>query len=152
MRPGEAPADQARDTDEDNTKRARLLSQPFLRVRPIILPEVAMNVVRCIPVILSTLVLGAHFYRSGNMIVVAILALLPLILLVRKPWVPGFYAGILLLGAAEWVRTLLQIAELRQAQGAPWTRMAIIVGVVALVTASSSLVFTAKAMRTRYRL
>ena len=36
-----------------------------------------MNVARYIPVILSTILLGAHFYRSGNMLVVAILAVLP---------------------------------------------------------------------------
>lgn len=111
-----------------------------------------MNFVRCIPVILSTLVLGAHFYRSGNMIVVALLALLPLTLLIRKPWVPGFYAGVLLLGAAEWVRTLVEIAGVRQMQGAPWTRMAVILGVVALLTAFSALVFISRPMRTRYGL
>ena len=111
-----------------------------------------MSFVRFIPVVLSTLVMGAHFYRSGNMMVVGLLALLPLILFIRKPWVPGFYAGVLLLGAAEWIRTLVQIAGARQLQGEPWTRMAIILGVVALLTASSALVFTARSMRSRYRI
>ena len=115
-------------------------------------PETSMTFVRCFPVILSTLVLGAHFSRAGNHVVVALLVLLPLILFVRKPWVPGLYVGILLLGSAEWVRTLVRIAAVRQAQGAPWTRMAIILGAVALVTALSALVFASKPMRERYGL
>ncbi len=114
--------------------------------------ETAMNFVRCIPVILSTFVLGAHFSRAGNLFVVGLLVLLPLILFIRKPWVPGLYVGVLLLGAAEWVRTLLVIADVRQAQGAPWIRMAIILGAVALVTALSTLVFATKAMKVRYGL
>lgn len=111
-----------------------------------------MNAIRCIPVILSTLVLGAHFYRSGNLFVVVLLAVLPFTLFIRKPWVPGLYSGVLVLGAAEWVRTLVAIAEVRQAQGAPWMRMAVILGAVALVTALSALVFATKAMRKRYDL
>jgi len=111
-----------------------------------------MNFARCIPLILSTLVLGAHFYRAGDMLIVATLALLPFALLIRKPWVPGLYTGVLLLGAAEWVRTLVVIAGARQALGAPWTRMAVILGVVALVTALSPLVFATRPLRERYRL
>lgn len=111
-----------------------------------------MNFLRVLPVILSTLVLVAHFYRSGNLVVVALLALLPLMLFIRKPWVPGLYVGVLLIGAAEWVRTLLVIADVRQAQGAPWMRMAMILGAVALVTAASSLVFASRSMRKRYGL
>lgn len=111
-----------------------------------------MNFVRTVPVILSTLALGAHFYRSGNIVVVVLLTLLPLALFIRKARVPGLYSGVLLLGAAEWVRTLVQIADIRQMQGAPWPRMALILGVVALVTASSALVFRSSPMRTRYGL
>ena len=111
-----------------------------------------MNAARLVPVILSTLVLGAHFYRSGLMIAVGALALLPLILLVRKPWVPGFYTGVLFLGAIEWIRTLVEIAGVRRAAGAPWARMAIILGVVALLTTASALVFLSKPLRARYRI
>jgi len=116
------------------------------------IPETWMNFVRCIPPILSTLVLGAHFYRSGNLFVVVLLSILPFTLLIRKPWVPGLYSGVLLLGAAEWIRTLVAIAEVRQMQDAPWMRMAVILGVVALVTALSAFVFATKALRERYGL
>lgn len=117
-----------------------------------ILSEALMNAIRCIPVILSTVVLGAHFYRSGNVVLVGLLLFLPFILFIRRPWVPGFYVGVLLLGAAEWVRTLIEIAGARQTEGAPWLRMAIILGVVALATASSSLVFALRPLRERYNL
>jgi hypothetical protein len=111
-----------------------------------------MNLVRCIPLILSTLLLGAHFSRADNMVLVSLLALLPFLLFVRRPWVAGLYTGVLLLGAAEWVRTLLVIADARQAMGAPWMRMAVILGAVALVTALSPLVFATKSLRARYQI
>lgn len=111
-----------------------------------------MTFARCIPLLLSTLLLCAHFSRAGDTLFVVLLALLPLVLFVRRPWVPGLYTGVLLLGAAEWVRTLLVIADARQAMGAPWTRMAVILGVVALVTALSPLVFATRSLRARYRI
>jgi hypothetical protein len=114
-------------------------------------PEASMKAMRFVPIILSTLVLAAHFSRAGNTIVVVALALLPLTLFVRRPWVPGFYSGVLILGAIEWVRTLVVIAGVRQAQGAPWLRMAMILSLVALFTASSPLVFALRSMRSRYR-
>jgi hypothetical protein len=35
--------------------------------------------------------------------------------------------------------------------GEPWTRMAIILGVVAVITAASALVFRSRALRERYQ-
>ncbi len=110
-----------------------------------------MNFLRLVPAILSTLVLGAHFYRSGNLIVVAVILVCLLLLAVRRPWVAWGYQALLLLGAAEWVRTLVEIMKRRQAMGEPWTRMAIILGVVAVVTAASALAFHSKALRERYK-
>lgn len=110
-----------------------------------------MNFLRLFPAILSTLVLGAHFFRSGNLIVLAIMLACLLLLAVRKPWVAWGYQALLLLGAAEWIRTLVDIMRRRQAMGEPWKRMAIILGVVAVVTATSALAFHSKALRERYQ-
>ena len=109
-----------------------------------------MNFLRLLPVFISFLLLAAHFLRSGQTVVVVVLLALLLLLFVRKFWVPWVIQAILLLGAVEWVLTLYSVAQVRIASGAPWTRMAIILGAVALFTALSSLVFRSKPLRDRY--
>ena len=109
-----------------------------------------MNVVRLSPALLSALLLAAHFSRADNFPLVLISLLAPLLLLLKRPWVARAFQVALVVGALEWVRSLLAIAHTRQALGEPWLRMAVILGVVALVTASSALVFQTKALKTRY--
>jgi len=109
-----------------------------------------MNFLRLLPVLLSILLLGAHFFRAGQIVIVfVLLALLPLLLL-KKYWVPWIIQMVLLLGAVEWLRTIFFVAQMRIEFGMPWTRMAIILGAVALFTACSGLVFRGKALRKRY--
>jgi len=109
-----------------------------------------MNFVRLLPVILSILLLAAHFFRAGdNLYVLVLLILLPL-LVIKKSWVPWLLQVALVLGAVEWLRTLMFVAQMRIEFGMPWTRMAIIMGAVAMFTAFSSLVFRGKALRKRY--
>ncbi|MBI2213290.1 MAG: hypothetical protein HYU52_06555 [Acidobacteria bacterium] len=110
-----------------------------------------MNFLRLVPAILSTLVLGAHFFRGGNLVVVAAVLVLLILLIVRRPWVAYAYQLLLLLGAIEWLRTLVEIMRRRQAMGEPWTRMAIILGAVAVITAASALVFRMRPLRERYQ-
>ena len=109
-----------------------------------------MNFLRLLPVLVCLLLLAAHFFRAGQVVIVfVLLALLPL-LLVRKYWVPWIIQMVLLLGAVEWLRTLAFVAQMRIEFDMPWTRMAIILGGVALFTACSGLVFRGKALRKRY--
>jgi len=110
-----------------------------------------MNVLRLIPVILSFLLLGAHFYRSGQVMLAAICVALLFLLFIRKSWVPRLFQILLVLGALEWLRSLYYFAAIRIAWEQPWTRLAIILGAVALFTALSGLVFRSKAVRARYR-
>ena len=109
-----------------------------------------MNFARLLPVILSFLLLAAHFFRAGQ----TVLAVIPLLLFVplvfRQTWVPWLMRVVLWLGALEWVRTLYEVAQLRIEYGQPWHRMAVILGVVAAFTALSSLVFGSKGLRQRY--
>ena len=109
-----------------------------------------MNFVRLLPVILSILLLAAHFFRAGeNIYVYVLVALLPLLAL-KKFWVPWVIQVALILGAIEWLLTLMFVAQMRIEFDMPWTRMAIIMGAVAMFTAFSSLVFRGKALRKRY--
>lgn len=109
-----------------------------------------MNFLRLLPVVISFLLLAAHFLRAGQMVIVVFLLALLLLLFVRKYWVPWIIQAVLLLGAVEWVITLYSVAQLRIAVGESWVRMAIILGAVALFTALSSLVFRNKALQERF--
>ena len=111
-----------------------------------------MTFLRLLPVILSMIVIGAHYLRSGPMALVLLAVSLPFLLLVKKAWVARLMQFVLILGAIEWVRTLFELVAERQALGEPWSRLAIIIGVVALFTASSALVFRSSAIKERYEL
>ena len=111
-----------------------------------------MIFLRLLPVILSILVLGAHYLRSGPIFLVLLLLLLPFLLFVKKVWVARLMQLVLILGSLEWVRTLFALVSDRQATGQSWTRLAIILGFVALFTASSALVFRYKSIKQRYQL
>ena len=101
-------------------------------------------------VVLSLLVLGAHFLRYGNDIGLA-LSVAPIALLfVRKPWAARVVQVILALGAIEWATTLVGLVQMRMAQGLPATRLAIILGTVIVVTAAAALLFETQTMKRIY--
>lgn len=110
-----------------------------------------MNVLRLLPAILSLMLLAAHFWRAGIMPLAAACALLPLLLLLRRRWLPMLMQAVLTLGAIEWLRTLYMLAAERVAFGQPVLRMALILGCVAAFTAVSGLAFRQPALRTYYR-
>ena len=101
-----------------------------------------MTLVKVIPLVLSSLLLGAHFYRSGNFVLVAIALAVPLLLLTRKRWAVTAVQVALSVGAAEWIRTATSIYAVREALGQPATRMFVILGSVALFTVLSAIPLT----------
>ena len=105
-----------------------------------------------VPVILSLLVLGAHFMRYGNSIGVGGSLALVALLMVRRPWVARLLQVVLVLGALEWVRTLYELVQVRAAQGRPFARRVIILGVLAAVTFCAALLFQSPALKKVYRL
>lgn len=109
-----------------------------------------MNVLLLLPVVLSTLVLGAHFFREVSLgPVLACLAMLAL-LGWRRRWVARVYQVFLVGGGVVWVRTAVVLYQERQAADAPAGRMLVILGGVAVVTALSALVFESGRMQRRY--
>jgi hypothetical protein len=109
-----------------------------------------MTFLRLLPVILSLELMAVHFYRAGNIVLSGICAVLPLLLFFRDHRIPILIRVILLAGAAEWLHTLYGFVQARIALDQPWTRLAIILGAVALLTALSGLVFGNRAVRRRY--
>lgn len=70
---------------------------------------------------------------------VALSLALPLLLVVRERWSARAVQAGLVLGALEWMRTLAFFAGQRVDTGRPWGRLALILGVVAVLTALSAL-------------
>jgi len=93
-----------------------------------------MNFVRLLPVLLSFLLLGAHFFR------------------VRRVWVVRVIQVLLLAGGLEWLRSTIVLVSARRSAGESWTRLALILGAVVAFTVGSTLVFRSRGLRKRYGL
>jgi glucose-6-phosphate-specific signal transduction histidine kinase len=92
-----------------------------------------------LPALLSLLVLGAHFLRAGNLLLLGVALGLMAILLVRRWWAARAVQVALLLGMAEWARTLVELAGARARAGEPYARLVAILAGVALATGLSAL-------------
>ena len=111
-----------------------------------------MTALLYIPIVLSLVVLGAHFLRDGNEWGVFAAIVLLGLLFVRRAWVARLVQAALLLGTMEWLWTMYTLVEIRAAHGAPLARMAVILGVVAGVTFGSALLFGTKRLQRVYKL
>ena len=101
-------------------------------------------------VVLSLIVLGAHFMRAGNVVMVVVVLFLLGLLVVRRAWAARTVQVALLLGVLEWVRTMARLVAWRAQDGQPVLRLVVILGTVALVTGLSSLVFRSSRVRAWY--
>jgi hypothetical protein len=111
-----------------------------------------LSFLQLIPVVLSLLVLGAHFLRAGNVSAVAVVLLLLGLLLVRRPWSARLVQIGPAVGTLEWIRTLYVLVDARRHAGEPALRMAVILGLVTAVTGLSALIFQTRTLRRMYRL
>ncbi|MGV1100438.1 hypothetical protein ACUUL3_13645 [Thiovibrio sp. JS02] len=107
---------------------------------------------RLLPIIISMLLLSAHFHRAGHPILAAGAILALFLLLLRRPRTVWLLQCLLVAGAAEWLRTAAQFISDRQTHGLPWLRLAIILGLVALFTLAAGLVFRTEALGEHYRI
>jgi len=65
--------------------------------------------------------------------------------------VPRLVQWCLFAGAGEWLWTTFVLVQQRMALGQPWLRLVFILGLVALLTAASALVFRSPPLRVRYK-
>lgn len=105
-----------------------------------------------LPVVLSLMVLGAHFLRAGNVALVALVCVALGLLGVRRPAAARLVQAALVLGAMEWFRTLVVLVAWRAESGQPVVRLIFILGSVAAFTGMSALAFQAARMRSWYSL
>jgi hypothetical protein len=105
-----------------------------------------MKKIKLLAVILSFLLLGAHFLREHLEFLAVIALLFPFLLFLKKAWIPRLFQITLLLGALEWIRSLYLYILLYQENGKSCTKLILIIGSVALFTALSALVFRSKSI------
>ncbi len=106
---------------------------------------------RVAPGVLAGLVLGAHFLRAMLIgpAVVAVVAV-PVLLLLGRRWSLRLAQVLLVLAAAEWVRTTVVLVGDRQTAGEPWVRLVVILGAVAVVTLGAAYLLGTRPVRARY--
>lgn len=104
-----------------------------------------------IPVVLSLLVLGAHFYREGSVVLLAGVLFLLAVLAIRRPVSARLVQAGLVIGTVEWLWTLFVLVSQRMEAGAPATRLVLILGGVAAFTLLSALAFETRSLRRMYR-
>jgi hypothetical protein len=101
---------------------------------------------------LSAPFLAAHFLRAGQTAGVAASLALVALLAIPRRWAARAAQAALLLGAAEWIRTLVLLVAERRAAHAPYGRLVVILSAVAAGTVASALVFESRRLRDRYRM
>jgi hypothetical protein len=100
---------------------------------------------------LALLLLAAHFYRAGWLLLAVVSTALIALLAVPRAWAARLLQFALLLGALEWLRTLAAFAAMRIAAGQPYLRLALILAAVSVFTLLAAAVFRHPIMRARFR-
>jgi len=111
-----------------------------------------ITVLAYLPIVLSLLLLCAHFFRSGDLLLLAVVAALIPALAIRKAWLARTVQFALVFGMLEWMRTGMILAAERVHAGAPYQRMLWILGAVAAVTLVSALLFQTRTLGKIYGL
>lgn len=102
------------------------------------------------PPILSTLLIAAHFSRVDNDWLAIFCLALPFILFVKKFWIKRVYQILLVIGGVIWIERTVTLVQMREEAGEPWSRLAIIISIVALITVLSALSFETKKAKSRF--
>ena len=111
-----------------------------------------MKALLYVPIVLSLVLLGAHFLRELNAVGVVVSVLLIGLLFIRRAWAARVVQVALFVGVVEWIMTIYMLAWVYAARGQPATRMYIILGSVAVITIVSALLFQTKALKKMYGL
>jgi ABC-type transport system involved in Fe-S cluster assembly fused permease/ATPase subunit len=96
--------------------------------------------------------MAAHLGKVNMFVLQYISLLIPFILFWKNKISARAVQIFLILYGFEWIRTLIYYARIREEKGEDWLRLAIILGVVALLNFATALVFRTKTMKERYEL
>lgn len=104
------------------------------------------------PIVISFVLLAAHFLRASQFVLVALCVLFAVLLLVPRRWAARSIQAALVAGTFEWMLSLVLIVQQRMSSGLPYTRVSLILAAVAALTLASAFAFLLPALRKRYRL
>jgi hypothetical protein len=99
---------------------------------------------------LAALLLGAHFLREGNYLLVAACVATPLLFLWRKRASLIALQVMAYAAAATWIVVARRLVEVRQQTGRSWTAAVVILGAVALFTLVAGLMLNSRAITQRF--
>lgn len=104
-----------------------------------------------LPVVLSVLVMAAHFVRFMVVWLALVTLLLPLLLFFRRTWAVRVVQLWLLLGTVMWAFTTRRMALERQLRHEPFLRLALIMATVTAVSLVAVLAFESRPLRALLR-
>ncbi len=106
--------------------------------------------IRVIMYSLAALLLGAHFLRAGNMLLVLICIAAPFVFFYRRRHSLVLLQALAYGAAATWLYTAWQLVEARQSLGQNWALAAAILGTVALFSVLAGALLNSRVMHERY--
>lgn len=109
-----------------------------------------MILFRIVLLILSCLLLGAHFLRGGHLVLMVLCLIIPSLLLIKKRWSLIIVQIFLFVGTWIWIRTAIIIIHERMILGIPWGKIVIIIGPIAIFTLLAGLLLNSQVVRKRY--
>ena len=101
-------------------------------------------------VILSFVILGAHFLREGNLLLAILCVAAPIVLFIKKRWALVAVQTFLSCGAVLWIFITVDLVQARMSQSTPWLRMVVILAGVAALTAYSAWTLNGSEFRQKY--
>ncbi len=110
------------------------------------------NFIKILPIVLCSLIMAAHLGRANMFVLQIISLIIPFILIWKNKLAARLVQIFLIVYGFEWIRTIFYYAQIRIAKGDDWFRLAIILGVVALLNFATVLVFRSRSMKERYGL
>ena len=108
--------------------------------------------IKILPIILCSLIMAAHLGRANMFVLQIVSLLIPFLLFWKNKISARAIQVFLILYGFEWIRTIFHYTRIRTANGEDWLRLAIIIGLVALLNFATALVFRSKSMEERYGL
>ncbi|MCX6064238.1 MAG: hypothetical protein NT121_00550 [Chloroflexi bacterium] len=105
---------------------------------------------RIVPLILSAVVMAAHFLRSNSLLQVLLCLALPFLLLIKKRWSLRVVQTLTVLFALLWLGALNEIIQVRILESRSWTASAIILGVVAVFSLFSGWLLNSPKVKDNY--
>lgn len=109
-----------------------------------------MPALATVPALLALAVLAAHGYRDSGPVAAAACLLVGGLVFIRRPWARRALQVALAAGTVEWLRTTAALIAARVSFGHPWSRLALILGTVALLTLLAAALLETRKARTHF--